>query len=166
MGHRQIRPIGKTTGGRKTAEISLGGANEATHREERRLSDLTLRGCKLTRRKLDELSWRQESLTVDTRREGGKEGGGGARVIGSACQTLNIRVFAPVSVPFCGRDASLRDAVCLLFSHGGGINKQMNIYGVCLPEYWFYCATFSCNYVAPVVRVCFGCPIIHMSPCV
>lgn len=86
-------------------------------------------------------------------------------MIGSACQTLNVRVFAPVSVPFCGRDASPRDAVCLLFSHGRRkINKQMNIYGVCLPEYWFYRATFSCNYVAPVVCVCFGCPIIHMSP--
>lgn len=129
MGHRQIRPIGKTTGGRKTAEISLGGANEATHREERRLSDLTLRGSKLTRRKLDELTWRRESLTVDTRREGG----GGARVIGSACQILNIRVFAPVSVPFCGRDTSLRDAVCLLFSHGGE-NKQTNEYLWCLPS--------------------------------
>lgn len=129
LGHRQIRPIGKTTGGKKAAEISLGGANEATHREERRLSDLTLRGSTLTRRKLDELSWRRRSLTVDTRREGGRDGGrvaGGARVIGSACQTLNIRVFAPVSVPFCGRDASLRDAVCLLFPHGGGRNKQTN----------------------------------------
>lgn len=65
---------------KKAAEISLGGANEATHREERRLSDLTLRGSKLTRRKLDELSWRRESLTVDTRREGGRERKVGARV--------------------------------------------------------------------------------------